>query len=302
MRVFQIDGDNRARLTGEAARETSATLVRGLRRGGRGRKNKVKVIFNPLRYNKSQFEQRRLETLDYVRADAAPRTYGQCRERGLGTKVACPFVACKYHLMFDDTAFDSLRANFPRVVEAIEDPMVPVATMKATCQLAIADERPRKLEEIARHMNVTTEHVRQMLLGALAKILARLTEANVEEVKYLLAITRKNGSGGRPGPDFEANAQEASERLRRLIERARRTLSAAEREALNDLPALFEAIHTERDARHMRAVERGGLRAPSVVRCVPQKRPAETMPRTARAALPDALNPMRLRAYTGKGE
>lgn len=100
--------------------------------------------------------------VDYQR----PRTWADCEAAELGASVPCPFVSCAHHLALDvSERTGSIKANFP-------DRGVDEAPH--TCALRVADQGGITLEEVAAAMNLTRERIRQIEIGALAKLAGAL--------------------------------------------------------------------------------------------------------------------------------
>lgn len=104
-----------------------------------------------------------------------PRTWGECKERGLGIERPCPFVTCAYHLAVDvDERNGSVAVNFPNR---------ELSELPETCTLAVAERNPNglPLEEVGRLINLTRERVRQLELRHLADLRAELALRRVEQ-------------------------------------------------------------------------------------------------------------------------
>ena len=85
-----------------------------------------------------------------------PRTWGECKSRGLGVEEPCPYVSCGHHLALDvDDDNGSIKTNFPdRDPDEIPD----------TCSLAVVEKHPGglTLEAVAALLNLHRERARQL--------------------------------------------------------------------------------------------------------------------------------------------
>lgn len=80
----------------------------------------------------------------------------------------CPHVGCRYHLYLDvDPRNGSIKINWPDV---------ELEEMPATCALDVADEGGLTLEEVAIHLNLTRERVRQVIDDIAARIAPAMGE------------------------------------------------------------------------------------------------------------------------------
>jgi hypothetical protein len=115
-----------------------------------------------------------------------PRTVGDCREQGLGTREnPCPWVSCPYHLYLDvNTETGSIKFNFPDK---------DVDELPQTCALHVADEGPETLEHTGEFMNITRERVRQIEVKCLG-YLRDLPEVRDTGRAYSLDRTRLGGN------------------------------------------------------------------------------------------------------------
>jgi hypothetical protein len=92
-----------------------------------------------------------------------PATRGDC----VHGERPCPFVSCAHHLYLDVfTKTGAIKLNFPDL---------EVWELVDSCALDVADRGGTTLEEAGAMMNLTRERIRQVEVGALAKLEA-LTE------------------------------------------------------------------------------------------------------------------------------
>ena len=90
--------------------------------------------------------------------EGRPQTYGDCEARGLGTALACPYLACKHHLYLDvHERTGSIKLNFPDL-----EPW----DLPETCALAVANRGGTTLEDVGALVNLTRERVRQVELAS----------------------------------------------------------------------------------------------------------------------------------------
>ncbi len=87
----------------------------------------------------------------------------QRREHCAGIPRPCPFVSCRHNLYLDVSARGAIKLNFPD----LEPHELPP---HKSCALDVADAGGATLEEVAGHMNITRERVRQVAVRALAQI------------------------------------------------------------------------------------------------------------------------------------
>lgn len=120
-----------------------------------------------------------------------PRTRGECA----GGPRPCPFVSCAYHLFIDVGATGGLKLNFPDCEPG---------DLAESCALDVADRGGSTLEEIAAHMNITRERVRQMEVDLLERLrrndermgrqLAEMAPRETRQVRRLPVMgTHKSG-------------------------------------------------------------------------------------------------------------
>lgn len=94
--------------------------------------------------------------------DQRPKTYGECKDIGIGDLIPCPFVSCKYHLYTDwNPGVNRIRINFPD-----KDP----TDLEYTCTLREAARGGLSLDEVAERLNLVRERVRQLDVSAKEKI------------------------------------------------------------------------------------------------------------------------------------
>lgn len=107
-----------------------------------------------------------LQTPDDVQR---PRTRGDCS----GGDRPCPFVSCKHHLYLDvNEETGAIKLNFPQL---------EVDQMAESCSLDVADRGGIVLEQVASHLNLTRERIRQLELRALLKARGELPEDELLE-------------------------------------------------------------------------------------------------------------------------
>lgn len=150
---------------------------RALAGGTRARTISVK------RLGKRELERGRLlyPDLDVPR----PATRADCIQ-GVNELRPCPFVSCKYHLFLDvSPRSGAIKVNFPHL---------EVHEMGETCTLDVADRGGAVREEIAPHMNLTRERVRQLETRGVAKL------------KALAELSRLAELAGVPDPHAEPRA------------------------------------------------------------------------------------------------
>lgn len=84
-----------------------------------------------------------------------PRTYGDCEREGYGSRVACPWAGCGYHLALDVLDTGAITLWWPDR---------DVTDIPATCALAVARRNPDglTLKEVGELANITRERVRQI--------------------------------------------------------------------------------------------------------------------------------------------
>lgn len=113
------------------------------------RMSKTELRLGELLYPKDEFE-------DVER----PKTRADC----IDAPRPCPFVSCRHHLYLDVSArTGSIKLNFPDL---------EVHEMKESCVLDIAERHGETLEGTGEILNLTRERVRQVEVGALAKLKA----------------------------------------------------------------------------------------------------------------------------------
>jgi hypothetical protein len=101
-------------------------------------------------------------------AHEKPKTFGECRWRGLGTEKPCPYISCAHHLYLDvDEENGSITVNWPDR-EPTEIP--------ETCELAVAEKHDggMTLDAVAAVMNLTRERIRQYESRCVAKLKGEL--------------------------------------------------------------------------------------------------------------------------------
>ena len=81
------------------------------------------------------------------------------REDCIGKKRPCPWVRCKYHLIWDVNNSTIKNSGEYKGDEEICD---LIFSMKETCALDVADRGGSTLEEIGEILNMTRERVRQI--------------------------------------------------------------------------------------------------------------------------------------------
>ena len=114
----------------------------------------------------------------YVEEHERPRTRAEC----VDAPRPCPFVSCKHHLYLDVSRVGSVKLNFPDV-EAWE--------MAESCVLDVAARGGESDESVGAMMNLTRERVRQIEIGALAKLAPLLPSAlDVEDLDESEAAIR----------------------------------------------------------------------------------------------------------------
>lgn len=92
-----------------------------------------------------------------------PATREDCR-MGDFAERPCPFVSCKHHLYLNvNERTGSIKLNFPDA---------EVWDLPETCALDVADRGGATLEDVAAHMNLTRERIRQLEGRGLAKLKA----------------------------------------------------------------------------------------------------------------------------------
>lgn len=113
----------------------------------------------------------RLERELYPEAVEHPETRAECCD---GVRP-CPYVGCAYNLYLDvNEETGSIKYNHPGVA--------PEDVKGESCALDIAERGTSTLEEVAEHMNMTRERIRQIEEAVLAQLgkdraLARCDEA-----------------------------------------------------------------------------------------------------------------------------
>ena len=109
-----------------------------------------------------------------------PSCRGDCR----GGQRPCPWVSCSHHLYLDvNPETGSIKINYPNL-EPWE--------LKETCSLDVAERGAITLEEVAEHMNLTRERVRQI------------------EVRALINVKQASPSPDEPGADLLLKIREAA--------------------------------------------------------------------------------------------
>jgi hypothetical protein len=101
---------------------------------------------------------------DVVDASAPPRprTWGECKERGLGTpERPCPYAGCKYNLALEVS---------PRTGRLVLNPLGEVDALPETCALRAAEAGGMTYDQIARRLGVTKQAVRHIELTALDRL------------------------------------------------------------------------------------------------------------------------------------
>lgn len=96
-----------------------------------------------------------------------PATRAACAE----AERPCPFVSCEHHLYLEATKSGKIRFTFPDL-EPWE--------LTESCALDVADRDGTSAEVVADMLNLTRERVRQLEVGALAKLRA---QEDVEELR-----------------------------------------------------------------------------------------------------------------------
>lgn len=89
-----------------------------------------------------------------------PSTRGDCSPGGKNEERPCPYVGCRHHLGIEVSTAGDVREVFPGL---------ELEQMRATCALDVATEGGLSLEDVAVHMNVSRERVRQIQDEAVAK-------------------------------------------------------------------------------------------------------------------------------------
>lgn len=101
--------------------------------------------------------------------EGRPSSRGEC----IGAPRPCPFVSCKYHLYIDvSPRTGSIKLNFPDL---------EVWDLTESCALDVADREGSAPEQLGLVMNLTRERIRQLEVGALAKIEALRDELALHE-------------------------------------------------------------------------------------------------------------------------
>jgi hypothetical protein len=95
------------------------------------------------------------EPLDVERA----RTRADCMAGGMNAERPCPYVTCRHHLAVEVTPAGNLRLVFPEAFEGLEPHL---ERMRATCSIDVAEQGAHDLDDVAAHMNVSAERVRQI--------------------------------------------------------------------------------------------------------------------------------------------
>ena len=99
--------------------------------------------------------------------EGRPQTRAECE----GGARPCPYVSCVHHLYLDvSEQTGAIKMNFPDL---------EVWELAESCALDVADRGGATLDEIAGHMNLTRERVRQVELRAL--MLARGSIASADD-------------------------------------------------------------------------------------------------------------------------
>lgn len=114
-----------------------------------------------------------------------PRTRAQCATED-GKPVGprpCPFVSCKHHLYLDVSAkTGAIKLNFPDL-EPWE--------LEESCALDAADRGGMPLEEVGRRTNLVRERIRQIEVGAMAKLHAQKEMRELRDLQGLEGAKRK---------------------------------------------------------------------------------------------------------------
>lgn len=103
-----------------------------------------------------------------------PRTYGDCEREGYGTRVACPWVGCGYHLALDVQESGAIVFWWPGR---------DVLDVPATCALAVVNRNPdgMTLSEVGELANITRERVRQIERDGLRALRALAELARIQD-------------------------------------------------------------------------------------------------------------------------
>lgn len=74
----------------------------------------------------------------------------------------CPWIRCKYHLIWDVKVFKS---NSPRMLLKLSDEEIifSILSLRESCSLDVAGRGEQTLEEIGKILNVSRERARQII-------------------------------------------------------------------------------------------------------------------------------------------
>lgn len=98
------------------------------------------------RLSRAELERGRVE---YPEQFDRPRTRGECEN----SPRPCPFVGCRYHLYLDvNPRSGSIKINH----------LIELEEMADTCALDVASRGEHTLEQVAEHMDLTRERIRQI--------------------------------------------------------------------------------------------------------------------------------------------
>ncbi len=133
-----------------------APISREQRRSRRKRGLRARTI-DVKRMAKRELELGRALYPEDTRAER-PKTRGEC----VGGARPCPFVSCKHHLALDvSVETGAIKLNTPDL---------EVWEMAETCALDVADRGGETLEHVGAILNITRERVRQVEMGAIARL------------------------------------------------------------------------------------------------------------------------------------
>lgn len=155
--------DRAKSLTGTVPNDAFDVAVEALNREQRRSRRKRAVratTISTKRMTKREVEAGRM--LYPVESYWRPETRGDCDD----VPRPCPFVSCRYHLFVDvSPRTGAIKLNFPDLEPD---------QLSESCCLDVAERGGASLEEVGEICNLTRERVRQVSVGAAAKLEDRL--------------------------------------------------------------------------------------------------------------------------------